>query len=176
MKKRIAVVFICFIFTLIGCSKIPFVNKEKATCPLTGMACHSPNDPTIMMMINNAHQARPQTGLNHADVVVEMLAEGEITRFAAFYHSQMTGVVGPVRSVREYFYDLAKSAKAEVVSAGGSKDALADMKRDGYPHIDGIHAGEKYFTRESFRRAPHNLYTNYKTNWRDVNHGEEKQW
>jgi hypothetical protein len=114
-----------------------------------------------MMMVNNARPARPQTGLNHADVVVEMLAEGEITRFAAFYHSQMTGVVGPIRSVREYFLDLAQGAKAEVVSAGGSKDALAKIKREGYPHIDGIHADGKYFTRESFRKAPHNLYTDF---------------
>lgn len=160
MKKRIAgVIFLTCM--LVGCAKIPFINNEKTTCPLTGLACQSSNNPTIMMMINNARPARPQTGLNHADVVVEMLAEGEITRFAAFYQSQMTGVVGPIRSVREYFYELAKGAKAEVVSAGGSKEALANIKRDGYPHIDGIHAAEKYFTRETFRKAPHNLYTDF---------------
>lgn len=114
-----------------------------------------------MLMMNNARPARPQTGLNRADVVVEMLAEGEITRFAAFYQSEMTGTVGPVRSVREYFYDLARGANAVVVSAGGSKEALANIKGDGYPHLDGIHADEKYFSRVSFRKAPHNLYTDF---------------
>lgn len=161
--KRTTLILFCLIFSivLVGCSKTPMLNKGNTTCSLTGLECTSANNPTIMMMINNARSARPQTGLNRADVVVEMLAEGEITRFAAFYQSDMNGTVGPVRSVREYFYDLAKGAKAEVVSAGGSKDALARIKEEGYSHIDGIHAEEKYFSRVSFRRPPHNLYTNF---------------
>ena len=161
MRKQILMVLICFAWAVVGCSKMTFLNKGKATCPLTGLTCQAHSNTIVMMMVNNARPARPQTGLNHADVVVEMLAEGEITRFAAFYQSQMTGVVGPIRSVREYFYDLAKGAKAEIVSAGGSKDALADMNSDGYPYIDGIHADGKYFTRESFRKPPHNLYTDF---------------
>ena len=52
-----------------------------------------------MVMINNAPQARPQSGLDSADIVYEVLAEGSITRLVGLYHSQEPKVIGPVRNI-----------------------------------------------------------------------------
>jgi hypothetical protein len=68
----------------------------------------------LMVMIENHEDARPQSGLQTADIVYEAMAEGGITRFmGVFYCGQVAGSeankydVGPVRSARTYFLDLA---------------------------------------------------------------------
>lgn len=58
------------------------------------------------VMVENHLDSRPQSGLNAADVVYEIVAEGGITRFLAIYHCNDAGIVGPVRSARTYFLDF----------------------------------------------------------------------
>ena len=60
------------------------------------------------VMIENHTDARPQLGLNLADVVYEAVAEGGITRFLAVYYCEGGTeeiVIGPVRSARTFFLD-----------------------------------------------------------------------
>ncbi|OYD07521.1 DUF3048 domain-containing protein [Paludifilum halophilum] len=140
-------------------------EKEETTSgtlsrdPFTGMPEKGDARSALMVMVNNHAKARPQSGLNRADVVVEILAEGPITRFAAFYHSQNPGKVGPVRSVRPYFLDLAAGMGAVVAHAGGSPAALKRIESERIPSLDGIHGAARYFQREKSRQPPHNLYT-----------------
>lgn len=98
---------------------LTFEGPKTETCPLNGAlytssekelwSTHRP----LMVMIENHQDARPQSGLANADVVYEVVAEGGITRFMAlFYCAVQKGSpnrydVGPVRSARTYFLDLA---------------------------------------------------------------------
>jgi hypothetical protein len=71
--------------------------------PLTGLPAPSAEAITVRVVsvkIENSPAARPQTGLDMADVVYEMISEGGITRFHALFQSQVPKVVGPVRSCR----------------------------------------------------------------------------
>jgi len=73
-----------------------------ARYPFTGLAVTDPstqNRPALVVKIDNHAEARPQTGLNQADVVYEEEVEG-ITRFFTVFHSQIPGPVGPIRSAR----------------------------------------------------------------------------
>ncbi len=63
----------------------------------------------IAIMVENSFAARPQSGLYLADVVFEVVDEYGITRFVAVYASRDAGIVGPVRSSRMYYADIAKS-------------------------------------------------------------------
>ncbi|MGH2746560.1 MAG: DUF3048 domain-containing protein [Actinomycetota bacterium] len=73
------------------------------TCPLTGeepaqgvdLARHA-----VAVKIENSPSARPQHGLEAADIVYEEVVEGGITRFMAIYHCSATRQAGPVRSAR----------------------------------------------------------------------------
>ncbi len=67
--------------------------------PLTGLPGPVPDRPAAVVKIDNSPKARPQVGLEQADIVVEEEVEGGVTRLAAVFHSQ-GGVVGPVRSGR----------------------------------------------------------------------------
>src|SRR5438552_8624397 len=70
--------------------------------PLTGLAADPAvvRRPALVVKIDNAPKARPQAGLNQADIVVEEGVEGGITRFATIFHSGDADPVGPVRSAR----------------------------------------------------------------------------
>ena len=59
----------------------------------------------VAVMINNHSEARPQSGLNSADIVYETNAEGGITRYLAIFWSNAPAKVGPVRSLRQYYLE-----------------------------------------------------------------------
>jgi len=98
---------------------ISFSGPKNVACPLNG-AMYTQEEQKIWqerrpmaVMIENHSEARPQSGLNGADIVYEAVAEGGITRFmGVFYCSAVSNAatkydVGPVRSARTYFLDLA---------------------------------------------------------------------
>lgn len=84
---------------------------KTEACPLNGQKYskqqmqwwekHRP----LGVMIENSVDARPQSGLQSADVIYEAVAEGGITRFLAVFYCQDAGQIGPVRSARTYFLD-----------------------------------------------------------------------
>lgn len=86
--------------------------RKTEECPLNG-AMYS-NDQKkwwekhrpLGVMIENHLDARPQSGINSADVTYEAIAEGGITRTLNVYYCQDAGIVGPVRSARTYFLDF----------------------------------------------------------------------
>ncbi|OEF99467.1 hypothetical protein BHF71_08880 [Vulcanibacillus modesticaldus] len=136
-------------------------NIPKYRAPLTGLPVEQEVDGRIIgIMINNHYKARPQSGLNKADMVYEILAEGMITRFVAIYHSQQPDVIGPVRSIRPYYLDIINGFDALIVHAGASNAAFAILQQNQLPDIDEITNSGGAFWRATFRKAPHNVYTN----------------
>lgn len=114
--------------------------------------------PVTAIMIENSPDARPQAGLKDAGIVVEMIVEGGITRFLALFQETKPDHVGPVRSLRPPYIDFAMAFDAGIVHAGGSAEALAQVRSLGLKDLDhGPHGA--YFQRSSARYAPHNLYT-----------------
>lgn len=83
------------------------------------------NERPFGVMVNNHVDARPQSGLIYADLVYEIVAEGGITRFLAFYLTNTPEKIGPVRSTREYYLVLVKElSDAMVMHIGYSPQAL----------------------------------------------------
>lgn len=79
----------------------------------------------LAVMVNNHVDARPQSGLVDADVVYEIVAEGGITRFLAFFSTEIPDKIGPVRSTRHYYLVLVKEmGDAMLMHIGWSPQAL----------------------------------------------------
>jgi hypothetical protein len=77
--------------------------EPEPKCPLTGEDPPAKVDisrPAVAVKIEDSPQARPQSGLEDADVVFEEIVEGGITRFMAIYHCGDSVQAGPVRSAR----------------------------------------------------------------------------
>ena len=83
----------------------------------------------IGVMINNHIDARPQWGISQADIVYEMVAEGGITRYLAFFLTDMPEKLGPIRSIREYYLVLVKElGDAAIMHIGWSPQALVAIE------------------------------------------------
>jgi len=141
----------------------PIVEEETFDniFPLTGIETNESIDQRIVaVMVNNHTDARLQSGLSQADIVFEILAEGNITRFLALFHSEQPEVVGPVRSAREYYMNLAKDHEAIYVYHGAANFVNDLVKQSGVDFLNGaIYDNDGHlFKRESFRKAPHNSY------------------
>lgn len=113
----------------------------------------------MAVVIGNDPAARPQSGLDLADVIWEIPAEGFITRYFAIFDSRGSGVIGPVRSARIYFDQLTKAYGIPMAHAGGNVDALNWIGTWHLLNIDAIYGSGGYFWRWGGRTAPDNLYT-----------------
>jgi len=128
----------------------PQVQQAEKKAPLAG---------AVMVMVDNHNKARPHSGLDKADLIYEILAEGGITRFLAFYYTQEAEKIGPVRSARYYFVQLARGYNYPYAHAGGNVDALQLIKKLNVKDMDEIYNSGEYFWRDNQRKPPHNLYS-----------------
>ena len=97
--------------------------------PLTGLPATNPANvrrPALNIKIDNVPAARPQAGVDAADVVYEEIVEGGLTRLMAVYQSTDSDDIGPVRSVRPTDPALAAPFGGVFGFSGGSErfDAL----------------------------------------------------
>ena len=107
-----------------------------------------------------AANSRRAAGLEDASIVYEVIVEGDITRLLAFFDAgSQTGQIGPVRSLRPFFIDLAAEWDAVFFFAGGSPAALVRVADGSFAAVNEISGDGIYFWRDASRFPPHNLYT-----------------
>ena len=78
-------------------------SQLSSTWPLTGLPVTGDQEvaqqhPVLVTKMDNTESSAPQVGLSSADMVVEELVEGGLTRLAAFYYSDIPDRVGPSTS------------------------------------------------------------------------------
>lgn len=112
----------------------------------------------VLVTINNHPKARPQSGLASADIVYEMVAEGNVTRLLALYQSELPNEIGPVRSARDYFIEIASGLDAFYVAHGYSPEARLMLTTGDVDNINGMQYDGSLFLRSKDRVAPHNSY------------------
>lgn len=109
--------------------------------PLTGLPLEedlSQKRP-VAVMLNNLKAAQPQQGNSQADIIYEMLAEGGITRMLAIYSEpENLGLVGSVRSARQYYWEVAQGHDAVYIHAGSSPEFYETKNRLGLFTVDGV--------------------------------------
>ncbi|OLN22968.1 lipoprotein YerB [Domibacillus antri] len=159
MKNNWMAITIAALF-LGGCASSQPVDKseQNVLSPLTGMEAADLDQRAVAVVISNHPAARPQTALEEADIVYEVLTEGNITRFLAIYQSEYPELAGPVRSARDYFVELASGYDALFLAHGYSPEAKEMLFSGEVDHLNGIQHEGDLFKRDSARQAPHNSY------------------
>ncbi len=113
--------------TTVAVTEPPTTAAPVPTFPLTGLPIGDPNlaaRPALAVKINNHTNARPQAGLNQADIVYEEIVEG-ITRFFVIFHSQDAAPIGPVRSARTTDVDLLNQLNRPLFAwSGGNRGVV----------------------------------------------------
>lgn len=128
--------------------------------PLTGVQVEAElTHPALLVKIDNHQNARPQWGLNAADVVYEEIVEGRITRLAAVFHSTNASPVGPVRSARTSDFDLLNDKNTPLFANSGGNQTTLSLFRSVNAVNANVNALPDLYYRERSRSAPHNLMT-----------------
>jgi hypothetical protein len=114
----------------------------------------------LAVKIDNIVLARPQTGLQDADIVYVLPVEGGLSRFLAFFSSKMPPEIGPVRSAREDDLNVLRQFGTPAFAfSGAAPHLLPFVERS--PIID-LYAGlprvASAYHRDFSRVAPDNLY------------------
>lgn len=131
----------------------------RATNPLTGQEITRGRStrawPVLVTKIDNTPSSSPQLGLSRADLVVEELVEGGVTRLAAFYWSRLPEVVGPVRSMRASDIGIVSPAGASIVTSGAAQRTIRRIDGAGITFYE---EGATGIYRDYSRYAPYNLF------------------
>ena len=113
--------------------------------------------PTIIQ-IENSIDARPQAGMQQADMVYEYISEGSIPRLSAIYWHPLPDLVGPVRSCRLITIRLELMYKGMIYCSGANDYILGLVWK--HPNLvnDWSHgAGNVFYRDNASRYAPHNV-------------------
>lgn len=134
----------------------------------TGLPFDGPYKP-VMAVIENAPAARPQTGLQTADIVYEVPVEGSITRFVCVFSDNIPEEILPVRSARVPFIYIQGEWEGILMHYGAAGRKESQWKKDYsvYGHslykkagtvMDGLSSKwNKYFYRTNAAKVPHNV-------------------
>jgi hypothetical protein len=136
------------------------IVDDATVAALTGEAIEagSLSRPALAGKIDNHPSARPQVGLDEADIVFEELVEGGLTRYIAIWHSSLPAEIGPVRSVRPMDPEIVSPFGGIFAYSGGQVRFIQMMQEAPvYNAIHGQPDTEETFYRTSAKVAPHNV-------------------
>lgn len=190
--KRIlcTLIALIFVFSCVGCEKVTKKGNENTTTtstagttttttttqstsaqkgnlnPLTGnynLANSAVKSRPTAVVVENSPAARPQWGLSTPDVLIEGLVEGGYTRMLLLY-SDVASIpkVGPIRSARHDFVELAECFDSIFVHCGWSTYAKKTIEKDKVNNLNGIKGYQKkFFYRDSSRASKGTEHTGY---------------
>jgi hypothetical protein len=128
--------------------------------PLTGLKVPSNKTaalhrPVLVAKMDNTVSSQPQVGLSSADMVVEELVEGGLTRLAVFYYSHVPSNAGPIRSMRASDIDVVSPVHASIVTSGAAPPTIRRIRA---AHIRFYGQASRGMYRSIYRAAPYNLF------------------
>lgn len=151
---------------LVGCSApqpeptaSPSPTLPPGVAPLRGTPVDpaATEHPSLAVKIDNHPAARPQIGLESADLVFEELVEGGLTRYAAIWHSDVPAEVGPVRSIRPMDPEILSSFGGIVAYSGGQPQFVDAMKATPLLNVVFDEDATGLFVRAEDRDSPHDV-------------------
>lgn len=180
MEKKNLLIFvsILFLFLLTGCrlwpkpvsflneinNELPLVNEveqKRANRFLDGLPVEKGKENLlpVAVILENLPGA-PKPTLANASIIYELPVEGGFTRFLAIFDLEdLPTDLGPIRSARPYFAEIAEEYQSVFIHAGGSNEVLLKLKQKFYNlfNLDEISWQGSYFWRNN-DPTPHNLY------------------
>jgi len=143
-------------------------SASGPVCPLTGLSAPGgqvPQRPALAVKVDDYPDARPQTGLNEADIVFDEPVEGGITRFAAVFQCQSPPLIGPIRSARAVDVQiLSQLSKPILVHVGGINPVLNLLQAANLTDFD-LRTHGAIVQKVPGRVAPYDTYISAAAGW-----------
>ncbi|MEU7209442.1 DUF3048 domain-containing protein [Streptomyces sp. NPDC044989] len=131
-------------------SNAPRPERSHSAAPASG--------PVLAVKVDNVRAARPQTGLEDADVVYAEPVEAGLSRLMAIYATKLPESVGPVRSARESDLELLGQFDQPVLAFSGAQSKLLPLIDKAPLRAEPADEDSAAYVRDPNRQAPHNLY------------------
>jgi hypothetical protein len=166
-RSIVAVITLVLVAAACGGDKEAKVRPKAPTTtvpalfPLTGLPVDdaaAANRPVLTVKIENAPEARPQAGLDVADVVYEEQVEGGLTRYLAMFQSTDAPVIGPIRSVRPTDPEVVRPLGGLFAYSGGTPKFIGLLRATTLQDV-GYDTKPKLYDKRSDKRAPHHIYS-----------------
>ncbi|MEI5519361.1 DUF3048 domain-containing protein [Streptomyces brasiliscabiei] len=117
-----------------------------------------PAGSVLAVKIDNVSAARPQTGIDAADIVYAEQVEGGLSRLMAVYATKFPEAVGPVRSARESDLELLRQFDEPTLAFSGAQGRLLPIIDRAPLHAETPEDAESAYFRGDEKPVPHNLY------------------
>jgi len=138
-----------------------------ARCPLTGQLPTGKQDvarPVLAVKIDNVDLARPQAGVDRADLVIEETVEGGLTRLFTVFQCDSAPSIGPVRSARTSDAAFLRLLGHAVFGfSGANPKALKPVQETSHALLLSYDANASLYHRDNSRPIPHNVFTSTQT-------------
>jgi hypothetical protein len=159
MRSKLIIFSLISVLALSACASketSPTTQKEKTYNSISGR--FGTDGPILAVKIDDTFLARPQIGLESADLVYIEQVEGGLTRLAAIFSSVIPQNVGPVRSARISDIDiLAQFGKVVFAYSGAQRLMLSVISQANLWDYGAQHSSPTIFTRDPMRPAPYNM-------------------
>jgi hypothetical protein len=168
-KVRFVIVLASYIalFSMAGCATISekvtqLISNPIQTNVLSGREGN--NGPVLVVKIDDTRSARPQVGLEFADVVYIEQVEGGLTRLAAVYSSTIPNRIGPVRSARISDIDLlAQYGRVAFAYSGAQQKLLPVIGSANLSDVGAMRRGPTFYETDPTRIQPYAMFLNAQT-------------
>lgn len=114
--------------------------------------------PILAVKIDDTVSARPQIGIDRADIVYIEQVEGGLTRLAAIFSSEIPQLIGPIRSARISDIDILAQYGTVVFAYSGAQSKLLPVIAAANLHDYGAQRqSPTIYTRDDSRTSPTNM-------------------
>ena len=132
-------------------SVLPFGGEKNFLSGRSGV-----NGPVLVVKIDDTSGARPQVGLERADLIYIEQVEGGLTRLAAIFSSDIPDLVGPVRSARISDIELlSQYGKVALAYSGAQQKLLPLLSAANLYDIGAMHRGPEFYFNDPARVQPY---------------------
>jgi len=159
MRSNLVISVTVAVLALSGCASntsSTSVGVSKTYNSLSGR--EASDGPILAVKIDDTSLARPQFGLEEADVVYIEQVEGGLTRLAAIFSSSIPQRIGPIRSARISDIDiLAQYGKVVFAFSGAQRAMLTIISNSNLWDYGAQRSSPVIYTRDETRRSPYDM-------------------
>ena len=159
MRSNLVISVTVAVLALSGCASntsSTSVGVSKTYNSLSGR--EGSDGPILAVKIDDTSLARPQIGLEEADVVYIEQVEGGLTRLAAIFSSSIPQRIGPIRSARISDIDiLAQYGKVVFAFSGAQRAILTIISNSNLWDYGAQRSSPVIYTRDETRRSPYDM-------------------
>ena len=159
MRSKLVLTLVTFALLLSGCSNDASLTSGEENKSYNSLSGREGIDgPILSVKIDDTSLARPQIGLEEADVVYIEQVEGGLTRLAAIFSSSIPQRIGPIRSARISDIDiLAQYGKVVFAFSGAQRAMLTTISNSNLWDYGAQRSSPVIYTRDETRRSPYDM-------------------